>query len=431
MIRDLIRRSAWLTLGSAFGRLLPLGVLLVASRQVDSQAFASVSAGFAWAGVAVSLSTAGRATVMNQRLGSVADTAAQSLIFSQHLRLATAASGALALVVLVFGEDGSRWLFRTALDTRVVLPAVLAGMLWSQVAICLAALNGCHHTRAASSTLAICGLLQGIAMAAALALSGSAWAMVWGLAIGSGAAALMAHSLVRRLLPQPGLRLAAAPVGGHPSIWWRSPVLWNSIAAWSVFPVSFFASSLITRGADGGRQLAQYFALEQVHQVAIYIPGLLGQALLPMVSQRLQHAHTLADRSQLQRRLCALALAAAGGGLLLSAAITADTNWFVNLLHNPALGTQDAWAVRWMLTNASLALSLSLLGGAMLGRGSIVQASCMNLSSGLLFAGGTALLADHGNAGLQVARLIASLALIMVAATALWRHARRDALEKP
>ncbi len=426
-----MRRSAWLTLGSAIGRLVPLGVLLVASRQVDSQTFASVSAGFAWAGVAVSLSTAGRATVMTQRLGSVADAAAQSQMFSHHLRLASFASGGLALIVWLFGEDGGRWLFRSALDVRVVLPAAVAGALWSQVAICLAALNGCHHTRTASSTLAICGLLQGITMATALALSGSASAMVWGLAVGSGIAASMAHVLVRRLLPQPGYRIAIRTAGGNQSVWWRSPVLWNSIAAWSVFPVSFFGSSLITRGVDGGRQLAQYFALEQVHQVAIYIPGLVGQALLPMVSQRLQNARTLTERSQLQRDLCGLALVAAGAGLLFTAAITADTEWFVDLLRNPALDTQDAWAVRWMLANASLALSLSLLGGAMLGRGSIIQASLMNLSYGLLFAGGTVLLSSHGNVGLQVARLASSLALVLVAATALWRHARCDALEKP
>lgn len=428
MFGDLMRRSAWLALGAATGRLLPLVVLVVASRQLESRAFASASAGFAWAGVAMCLTGSGLATVMTQRLGSYASQADRAAIFSRHARPALALSVVLALLLLLFGERFGSQLFGTALDSRVVVPAALSGAMWSLVAMVVSALNGCHRARAASILLAVCGLLQGAGMAGGLLSGADAAGMVWGLAAGSASAALLAQMFLRHALGMSGAlalwRRAPGLIERVPLM--RSAVLWNSLAAASVLPISFMAGSLVARaGDDGTRELAQYFALEQVHQALVYAPAIVGTALLPMFARHFGNRSGGAQTAALMRRVARLSMGAALVGVSLAAALMFDADWFVRALGNPALQTQDVWAVRWMTLNAGLALSLSLLGGMLLGAGRIVLASSLNLVYGAIFLVLTAALSDYGNQGLQLSRLLASMALGGVAVFALLELARR------
>ena len=422
MFAELLRRSAWLAAGSAFGRLLPLLVLLAASRRLDPGGFATASAGFAWAGVAMSLSSAGLATVMAQRLGAIAEEARQRAVLGAHLRRSLAASALLGLIVALFGAPAAGLLFSGAVDTRVAVPAAIAGALWSQVAMVVAALNGSHRARAASATLALCGLLQGGAMALALLCWERALAMAWGMAAGSAVAAAVAAWQVR-LVFGVGV-LGTSPTTAEPpapGATWRSPVLWHTVASASVLPVSFFASAIVSRGPGGGRQLALFFALEQVYQLVVYLPAVMGQALLPMVSRSVHGAVDGPTARQLVRRLTRYALLAAVAGLGLAALATLEVGWFTRLLGNPAVQPGDAWAVRWMAASASLAFSLSLLGGAMLGRGQIMRAGQLNLMWGLLFVGTTMALGTYGTAGLQCARTVAAVVLIAATAALLQR----------
>jgi len=429
MLRDLIRRSFWLALGAAVGRVLPLAILLLASRRMETRQFASASAGYAWAGVAMSLTSAGLATVMTQRLAAAADAAAQARLFAHHLRLSIAWATLLALAVLVFGERGGASMFGTALDPVVVVPAALSGALWSQVAFCVAALNGCHQARAASMALAACGLFQGAGMAVAIHFIGAnATTLAWGLLVGNALACVVAALLVRRTLSVPDWRSVwrAAPLAMPAVALSRNPVLWITVAAASALPVSFFASSMIAHGVDGVRQLAQYFALEQVHQVLVYLPAIVGQALLPLISRRMGRSDTAPQRARQLRRMAMAATASALAGLLVGAATITDIGWFVGLLRNPALGVSDAWAIRWMVLNASLSLSLSITGGAFLGAGRIVAAGMLNLTWGALFVGLTAELLAHGNLGLQAARFAASATLETTAVLTLLALAARE-----
>lgn len=429
MLNDLIRRSFWLSIGAATGRLLPLAVLLLVSREMEIRQFASASAGYAWAGVAMSLTSAGLATVMTQRLAAAASTAAQVRLFRHHLRLSVGWSTLLALVVLVFGERGSGVLFGTAIDPVVVVPAAMSGALWSQVAVCVAALNGCHRARAASLALAACGLLQGTCMAVAVRFIGAdAISLTWGLLVGSALACVVVTLLIRRVLAIQGWRSVwGATAHGILAVpLWRSPVLWNTVSAATALPVGFIASSMIAHGADGSRQLAQYFALEQVHQVLVYLPVIVGQALLPLITRRIVRADNGAQRARLLRRLALVASGAALTGLLIGAAMIVDVGWFVRLLGNPALQAYDAWSIRWMVLNAALGLSLSVIGGAFLGAGHIVAAGLLNLAWGTLFLSLTAALSSHGNLGLQTGRFAASACLAMAGALMLLTMAARE-----
>ncbi len=422
MIAELLRRSAWLAAGSAIGRLLPLIVLQLASRRLDAQGFATASAAFAWAGVAMSLSSAGLAAVMTQRLGGMDDSAEQRAMLRTQMRRSLAVSGMVAVAFVVFGEAGLDLLFGPIVDAAIVWPAAIAGAMWSQVVMVVAGMNGCHRARSAAATLAMCGLLQGGAMAVALAGSADPVALAWGLAVGSAAAATMAAWQLHQAMGIPGQ--GKAKLATRTTRLRSNPVLWHTVATASMLPISFLAGGVVSHGPDGGHQLALYFALEQLHQLGAYLPAVMGQALLPMISRHLGYAPDGEPARQLMRRLVRYALAGAVAGPMLAVLASADARWIVVLLGNPSVQLADVAAVQWMLANASLAFSLSLLGSAMLGRGQIMLAGQLNLMWGLLFLAGTLACSDQGTAGLQFARTLASLLLIAVTAWLLLRPPR-------
>jgi len=411
-----------------------LGVLVWTSRHFEPSQFASASAGFAWAGVAMSLTSTAEGTVMTQRLASQTDARLRRGLYVRHASRALWLSLALALVVCVAGPMGTRALFGDTISVGVIVPAALSGVLWSQVALSVAALNGSHLARRASATLAMCGLLQGTSMLLALAYFRSADAMVWGLAAGSGLALALAQWQVWAAFG-PVLRdrnSTAAVVRttlGHVPLR-VNPVLWTTLATVSVMPATFFASSMISRGEDGTRQLAQYFALEQVHQVLVYIPAMLGQALLPLVSRKLNGVDVGRDHGVFLRRMAWVAAVAALLGAMLALLIGWFPEWLLLLLGNRSLDIQAAPAIRAMLVNASLALSLSLLGGAFVGSGRIVVAALLNLLWGCLMLTFTSIWAAQGNYGLQLARVLASTSVIVLACLLLYHHARRMSRHK-
>lgn len=422
MLAEVLRRSAWLAVGSALGRVLPLVVLLSASRHYDAIGFATASAGFAWAGVAMSLSSAGLTTVLTQQLGPLNDAGQRRALLGQYLRRSLLASSALALVVMAFGAHGVGALFGPAIDGDVAWPAALSGGLWSQVSMTAAALNGIHRARAAALTLTLSGLLQGLPMLLALTLGATPVTVVWALALGSAAAMAMAAWQVRTAFG-PGVLAAPAQSGAAQVVMVR-PVLWHTLATAAVSPAGFFASSLIAHGPDGPRQLALYFLLQQIYLVVTYGPAMLGQALMPMMSRSMRAGDISATAlGALTRQLVRTSLVMVLPGLLLAAALTADIGWLLQLLPGTVLQAQDVWAVRWLLASAALVPSLSLLGGTIQGRGEIVRASQLNLAFCALFIGGTLAWSSHGTAGLELARLAAGGLLLLVTAGLLWQGA--------
>lgn len=428
LLRELVRRSVWLGAGAAAGRLLPLAVLVVAGRNMPSREFANASAAYAWAAVTMSLASAGTATVMTQRLGSSSETADQAAIVADHLRRSLSWVVLLTVAVVMLGPQIGGRMFGSGFDAVIVAPAALSGALWSQVALGVAALNGCQRARAASLALAACGLLQGMGIAVALLGFGpTARAAAWGLFAGSAVACAAVAFLLRDTLPALRRRhtVSTAAPSAAATPWWRGPVLWNTVAAGAALPASFFAASLISGGADGVRQLAMYFALEQVHQALVYFPAVFGQALLPLVARQIGRTDSSTQRSQLLGRMARAGIAAALCGAFAGAAAIIDPSWLIVRLHNPSLMTGDDWAVRWMVMNASLSLALTIIGGAYVGAGWLVTAGLLNLAWTAAFLGLTWALAALGSEGLQFARFCASVGLCLVALAGLWPLAAR------
>jgi O-antigen/teichoic acid export membrane protein len=420
LLKELLQRSAWLAIGSAVGRLAPLLVLVAAGRHFDAKGYASASAAFAWIGIANSLSSSGLAVVMIQRLGSSRSTVAQHALWQPFMRDSLLASSLVAVAALLFFWFGMAPLFGQTLDARLVWPAALAALLWSHVSMVTACFLGLGQARTASSVILICGLLQGGMMGLSLRIFDSPAALVWGLVCGCALASAFA-SWKQRVI-----RLAdvgSTDVLGVKESPLRSPaVVWHTLASSCVLPVGFLASSLIAHGAEAQRQLALYFSLEQLYQLLVYLPSIVGQALLPLVSNQLQTATTVERRNhKVVAAITKVAVLAAVLGPLLALMLTAYPAPWAALLGPRVVVPQDAWALRFMVVGASLSLSLSLLGGALLGRGQFVVASQINLVWAAVFVFGTWLLAPHGAAGLQVARIVAGVLLVALATWLLHR----------
>jgi O-antigen/teichoic acid export membrane protein len=425
MLDELMRRSGWLTLGAVLGRLAPLLLLLAAGRGLEPAAFASASAGFAWCAIAMGLTGAGLATVLTQRLAAAQSDRARRALFGHHARWSVSFAVMLGAATLLLGQRFASPLFGDALDDRVLLPAALAGVLWTQVGFCVAALNGCGRARQASLLFAACGVLQGLAMAAGWWLGGGAPDyIVSGLALGNMVAAALAFACVRSMLRGTWAELlpwsGASPPAHRPV---AVPVLWNTLSAAAVLPASLVASGMVARaaGSDSARQMAQYFLLEQLHQLLVYAPGIVGQAALPLLSGRWATEGEPSARRRLTVKVLRLCAIGAVAGTAIALIVGWRVDWLITLLGMEALQSGDSWAVRWMMLNAGLSLSLAALGGTLVASGRVVWASALNLGWAALFLVLTSHLADHGVPALQFARFSASLALGLVTGILIWR----------
>ncbi|MGM9484161.1 lipopolysaccharide biosynthesis protein [Roseateles sp. NT4] len=396
MWRELLSRSAWLTAGSVIGRLAPYAVLIALGRRLDAVAFASLSIAFAWASVAASLAITALGTVTTQRLAADPGPARRGLAL-RALSQGTIWTGLLTGVVAALGAPVAMRAFGDHLNPVAFWPALAHGLAWSLTLLIAAMLNGLHAVRRSALLLGLGGIGQAVGMGLSFMTDHSLTASLWGLAFGSSTALALGLVLLLGALPvRESSRTAAKP---HSSL----DVVWSTLANAAVTPVAFAAAALVTRHGAQAADLAQYQALEQLHQLLLYAPGLVGQALLPLLA-----AH---DRgAQAQRALRPWVYRSAAAGLFIALLIGWQPQWLLHLIGNPAL--TDPWATRWMLCNASLALSLSLLHNELMARRLYACAALLSLSWAAVFLGLGSLLG--GVAGMQAGRLIASLLLFAV-----------------
>ena len=411
MWRDVLSRSAWLAGGSAVGRLLPYAVLIALGRRLPAAEFASLAVCFAWSGVAANLSTSGLATVAAQRLALASEAASRSRFIKRLAKLGIGAVILLGFAVLMVGADSASALFGNVLNEQAVVPAIVNGGAWSLTLLGVAVLNGLHRARRAAGVMGLGGFMQGIGMGLGYATGHGVEGALWGLTAGSACAMvwagwslLAAHHITMHGNAQPHQ---------DPNARFWSALAWNSLAAASVMPVTLAASSLIAHGPNGAEQLAAFHALEQLHQLAIFLPGILSQALLPALS-----LHLSQEPNRATRRVVRLALFLALCGTALALALSWNPGWLHQLIGNPALARADA--THLMLMHAGLAVALSLMGCALLARGLYGFATCLNLLWASIFLGLGWVWPAQSAADLQLARLYASWTLICLSATALW-----------
>lgn len=405
-------RFLWLSFGSLIGRLLPYTILIWLGRNLDSQSFATVGVVFAWTTVAASLTTGGLANVAAQRLAGTDNTGEARIIIGHISKIGVVLSSLLMGAVLVVGPDMVASFFAQSITASAVAPALLSGTTWSLVMLVVGILNGMHATRKAASVISIGGTLQGVGLALGLWLGGGEihdilWGFTGGNAFALGFALWQMRSLsiLRNDLNRP------IPTT-HP-IYLGSAITWATLATASVTPVTFAASAIISHGPDGALQLAQFHALEQLHQLATYLPNVMAVAMLPVLSRQTMKTGGVSVRSAVK-----VSWLMAGIGTTVALALAWNPMWLHRLVGNPAL--IDIAATRSMLMHVALYPSLSILGSTVLARGQFGPATMLNIAWASVLLGITWLRREEGAEAVQTARLIASGMLIVVISVYLW-----------
>ena len=411
--RILFRRTLILGAGSASGRLLPLLALLALGRTQTPDGYASISAAFAWTAVAASLTTAGLSQVLAQRLADTEQPSLQHRLVARSAIAAIILVAALASLVLKIGPYRASAFFGNVIDTEVFVPAVIAGAFWPLTMICVSICNGLHITRAAATIVATGGLLQGLGLSFGTLIDGTPRSAIWGLAFGTCAALAFASLLVIRHLPSKQAKRSSGSNPPLPSLF--LPALWSTLAAACVVPVTFFASSLVVYGPRGAEELAMFHALEQVHIIAVYGSGIISQALLPLLTKHLKGQD---NKHLLQRAFFTVALIGIAG-IIVAALLGLQPKWLEMALGHHILF--DPWAVRFMLLNASLAMTLALIGSMLIALGKFKAASLLNVLWAATLVGFALMWREHGSAGIQAARWSASVLLALITGSLLYQ----------
>ncbi|MGK2285333.1 hypothetical protein [Pedomonas sp. V897] len=410
----LFRRSLILGAGSITGRLLPLLALLGIGRTQAADSYASVSAAFAWTAVAASLTTGGLAQVLAQRLSATDQPLLQYRLIWRAAIAALLSVTALACMMFLVGPDRASSFFGNVVDARVVVPAIIAGACWSLAMVGVSICNGLHATRSAALITAFGGLLQGLGMGIGALVNSTPQSAVNGLAAGAAAALGLAIVLVIRHSPPRGKDGSPSPEAfDYPSLF--RPALWATLANICVIPVTFFVSSLVVSGPRGAQELAMFHALEQVHIVAVYVSGIVSQALLPLLSRHLNKD----NNPHLLRQTFIIVMLIGVAGTVFAALLGLFPRCLEILFGNNIV--LDTWAVRFMLLNAGMAMMLALTGSMLHALGRFRAGSLLNVFWASALVALALLWKEHGCTGIQAARWSASAMLMVVTGGLLYK----------
>jgi len=402
-----------MVLGAVVGRLIPLTVLLASRGRLDTADYNTVSTAFMMLSAVAVVVTSGLSTVLVQQIARETVPHRQWAVYFDYQFLAWLLQGAVALALLVFGETLLSRLFGAEVDPRICWPLGLAVLAWPTVLFTMATFNGLHQSARAARVGAFGGVLQGVGMMPAMLLSEQpGLGMVWGLAVGSLLAlAIAAFSL--RLTWAPLSRAWQSRRAEMISRWgqYRLDLTMAIVSAASVMPVSLASGALLVHTPGGQRELAAFYVMEQCSLVLLFVPALAGQVLMPMVSREMANADGTA-RSSITFRWVRGMVATAVGALLLAALLGLALPSVIDFLRLPSITPSEVWGARWMILYAMLSLPLMLLGAVVVGSGSILAGSLLNVWWGACTLLATFALLDQGNQGFQLARAVASLSML-------------------
>jgi len=402
LLREVARRTAWITAGTVVGRLMPLAGTVLLSRTLGLQDYATVGTIVAWGAIASSVTTAGTAAVTTQALAGVADSrAAASSIIRKSMIAAILAVALLAAALCVSGPRLMEAILPGVVPAALAGIALVVGVAASFFQLFQGILNGLHRPRSNALLTAGGGVLQGIALALGAYLGSVENAVVlYALALG-----------VATLAGGGGVLLQLPPQSATPGAIPASPVSWQgfmkralivTVGTGLVAPVTFFCASLLVDEVDGRRQLGAFFLLEQLHGIIAYLPMLITQSSLPVLAAELSRKGSNGAATYMRKVLmikAAAALALAAVGYLLTDIVLG--------VYGDDFASFDR-AYHFMLLNAVLMVPLASVGGFVIARGAFLTGCAMNLLWAVVFVALSRAAQDDGCAGIQLARLMAT-----------------------
>jgi len=310
--------------------------------------------------------------------------------------VAIGSGGVMAIALVIFAP----WL-----AAHTLAAPHLSGLLQiSAVLLFLSALNGAQ-TGALSGfeafkTIARVNLLAGFTtfplMVCGVYLAGLQGA-VWALVVSMGVNWILNHMALRV-----EARKVGVPFGFH-----DCGQEWNVLLSFSlpavlagamVGPVNWVCNAMLVNQPNGYAEMGVFNAANQWYNAMLFLPGVLGQAMLPILSER------LGDKDSLRSgKILALSIKL-NGAVVLPIVITGCViSPFIMHLYGESF--RPAWpTLVVVLLTAGLVAVQTSVGHIIVASGRIWTGFIMNIGWGLTFIGITWAFLDLGALGLAMAR---------------------------
>lgn len=384
-LRTALRGGSAALVGTFVGRVMNVGVLLLAARQLGSEEFGGVSLALSTTLVITSVSALGLPVTAQKLVAEAREV--DTLRRDRLIDLTLAVAAGVGVCTMVIGVLVSGWLAGAVLDQPQVAPLVAVASVLILTTPMVEVLAGLLAALERFGTLgtfrALHGCLCGVVLAVVLFSAPSALAALWALVVAEALACLVGVRLVfsaRGTRASVGFLRVELLSEVAPMVRVAVPALLASV---SLQPALWLGQVLLTRQPDGLAHVGTFAVAMRWHAIALFVPATMGSVLLPMLG-RLRATGQTSDARDLFVRYGALTLGfslatclvlvtlaapimsvqgpeyALASGVLVVLAVATVPAALNNVLSNRALA--EGRLALWVWSD--LALSLTLAGCA-------------------------------------------------------------------
>lgn len=405
----------WTTFAGILGRLFSLLGGIALARLLGKQSYGEFSMIQGTVGTFAALSGVGIGLTATKHIAEYRnnqkDATAEVIALSNSVSLV---SGFLVSVILALlaGTLARKAFGAPELETPVRISALLLFLSTASGAQ-IGILSGFEAFRSIATISLIGGVASIIALLCGALFLGVNGA-VWGLLIGQAATTILGHRATTRVAGKHGIVLRLWGGGSLVRLLWQFS-LPAALGSMVVGPVNWVCSAILVQSGGGFGEVGILNAANQWFGLMTFLPGLLGQASIPMMSERFSHGDHAAPRRVLLASSSINGVVA--GGIL---AIL----WLLGPLIARAYGrgfegTPAVLNVA-LITGAVVAVQ-SPVGHIIAASGRMWTGFAMNLGWAICFIVGTLYLVRGGALGVSHARLIAYVVIAALSGWYAWR----------
>lgn len=283
-LRDVIATSFWALLNAVSSRLLNLLIMLLAARALETDEYGALALTLNSAQAWSLLIGAGFSLTLSRFVASYRanDAAHAPGLVATSMLVAFLLTLAITLVLMFFSETISSQYFSGSLQPGEVRVAGLWTFLLAMTTVVQGALTGFEAFRQNAVIALGCGL---VALLLVLAGPSSDPQWVIGALIAGNILVLLLSGglLLQRLVPlrRPGIRLVDVAYLG-PVVQFGLPALLGGVI---VTQSQWHANVQVAAGAGGLENMAGLSIALQWYAIVLFVPGVIANSLLPMLSR--------------------------------------------------------------------------------------------------------------------------------------------------
>jgi len=225
---------------------------------------------------------------------------------------------------------------------------------------------------------------------------------LWGLIIGQSLNCALNYLALRQAAALHRVSLGYVGCSAELEVLWRFslPALFAGAMA---VPINWMCGALLVNQPNGYAEMGVFNAANQWVNALLFLPNVVGQAVLPVVAELLSKD----DKGQSGR---VLAMLIKVNGLVMVVPIVAGCLLSPWLMASYGNGFRNAWPTMIVVLLTAGVLGIQTpVGQIIIAAGRMWLGALMNLGWGLAFLTGTVLLIHRGAFGLATARLLAYL----------------------